>query len=158
MIRSVTAGIGIGANLGDPEAAVRAAIARLGALPRTRFVRASRPIRTEPYGVTDQPEFVNAVAIVETELSPRELLEALLEDERRAGRVRRERWGPRVLDLDLLWYGELVIDEPGLTLPHPGIAERTFVLEPLAEIASEWSHPVTGLGVHEMLSVLAEKP
>ncbi len=152
---AVSVGIAVGANLGDPERAVRAAIARLDALPGTRLVRASKLYRTAPWGVAEQPDFVNAVALVETTLSPHALLAQLMEEERRAGRVRRERWGPRVLDLDLLFHGDTRLDEPSLKLPHPGIAERAFVLEPLAEIAPEWRHPVSGRTAGEMLAALA---
>ncbi len=153
----VTAGIGIGANLGDPEQAVWDAIAWLRTLePGTRLVRASSPLWTAPWGKTDQPDFVNAVAIVETELPPRALLDVLLAKEASVGRVRTETWGPRVLDLDLLWWGDAVLDEAGITLPHPGIAERAFVLDPLAEIAPEWRHPRTGKTAAEMLVELYE--
>jgi 2-amino-4-hydroxy-6-hydroxymethyldihydropteridine diphosphokinase len=148
------AAIAIGANLGDPELAVRAAIDWLRHHPDWRLVRASRLRRTEPWGVVDQPEFVNAVALVDTSWPPREVLNALFEHERFAGRVRRTRWGPRELDLDLLWMDDVILDEPGLTLPHPRIPERPFVLEPLAEIAPEWRHPQTSMSAREMLDAL----
>ena len=101
---------------------------------------------TDPVGVTDQPRFLNGVAALETELAPRELLDVLLAVERRLGRERRERWGPRTIDLDLLLYGDEVIDEAGLTIPHPRLHERRFVLEPLAELAPKLVVPGRGRG------------
>jgi 2-amino-4-hydroxy-6-hydroxymethyldihydropteridine diphosphokinase len=139
--------VGVGANLGDREATIRAALA---ALPGVVAVSELR--ETDPVGVTDQPPFLNGVAALETELSARQLLDALLRVERDLGRERRERWGPRTIDLDLLLYGEETIDEPGLTVPHPRLHERRFALEPLAEIAPKALIP--GLGRVE--DVLAE--
>jgi 2-amino-4-hydroxy-6-hydroxymethyldihydropteridine diphosphokinase len=126
--------IGLGSNLGEREGNLRAALARLAELGE---VRASSFRETDPVGVTDQPRFLNAAAELSTDLSARELLDALLAIERDLGRDRslEERWGPRTLDLDLLVYGEEAIDEPGLTVPHPRLAERLFVLEPLDELA-----------------------
>jgi 2-amino-4-hydroxy-6-hydroxymethyldihydropteridine diphosphokinase len=122
--------VGIGSNLGDREATIRAAI---DALPGVIAVSQLR--ETDPVGVTDQPAFLNGAVALETELSPRELLDRLLAVERELGRERRERWGPRTIDLDLLLYGDEAIDEAGLTVPHPRLHERRFVLEPLADIA-----------------------
>ena len=145
----VVAHLGLGANLGDAAATVRAALARLDHLPRTRLLQASRLYRTPAWGVTDQPDFVNAVARVETGLSPRALLEVLLALERAFGRVRATdgsgRWGPRSLDLDMLLYADLRIDAPGLQLPHPQMHRRAFVLVPLLEIASTLEIPGIGL-------------
>ena len=122
--------VGIGANLGDREQAIHTAAKLIGAR------RLSTVIETEPWGVTDQPPFLNAVAELETGLGPRELLDELLRVERELGRVRDgTRWGPRAIDLDLLVYGAETVDEPGLTVPHPHLAERAFVLEPLSELA-----------------------
>jgi 2-amino-4-hydroxy-6-hydroxymethyldihydropteridine diphosphokinase len=125
--------IGLGSNLGDREQNVRDALARLAELGE---VRASPFHETDPVGVIDQPKFVNAVAELSTRLGPCDLLESLLAIERELGRdrSREERWGPRTLDLDLLLYGGEMIDEPGLTVPHPRLAERRFVLEPLHEL------------------------
>src|SRR5262244_2189283 len=137
----VQAFIGLGANLGDTRDQVRRAIAALGDFPRTHLLASSSLYRSSPVGVAPQPDFVNAVAKVETALSARELLEELLTAEARAGR---ERPAPRALDLDLLLYGDAVIDEPGLVVPHPRMHERAFVLMPLAEIAADISIPRKG--------------
>jgi len=131
--------IGLGANLGDPREQVRRAVAALGALPRTRLLASSSLYRSAPVGVGLQPDYVNAVAKVETALSARELLEELLTAEARAGRERPAPGAARTLDLDLLLYGDAVIDEPGLVVPHPRMHERAFVLLPLAEIAADIS-------------------
>ena len=128
--------VGIGANLGEPERQIRAALAELAASEGVEVAAVSSLRETDPVGYEDQPRFLNGAAVVETELSPRELLERLLEIERRLGRVRGEgpRFGPRTIDLDLLLYGDETVDEPGLTIPHPRLAERRFALEPLAEL------------------------
>jgi 2-amino-4-hydroxy-6-hydroxymethyldihydropteridine diphosphokinase len=139
--------VGLGANLGDREATIRAA---LEALPGVVAVSSLR--ETDPVGVTDQPQYLNGVAALETGLSPRELLDALLAVERELGRERRERWGPRTIDLDLLLYGEETIDEPGLTVPHPRLHERRFALEPLSELAPDALIPGRG----QVAAVLAE--
>ena len=129
------AAVGVGANLGDVARSVRDAIDALGQLPGTRLVQASRLYRTPAWGVTAQPDFINAVALLDTGLSARALLEALLDIERVHGRVRvdGERWGPRTLDLDLLLHGDAIIDEAGLRVPHPHLHERAFALLPLLE-------------------------
>jgi 2-amino-4-hydroxy-6-hydroxymethyldihydropteridine diphosphokinase len=140
----VRAFIGLGANLGDPESQVRRAIQALGKLPRTRLLAASSLYRSEPVGVGKQPDFVNAVAEIETALSARSLLEELLTAEARFGRERPSPGAPRTLDLDLLLYGDQVVEDPGLVVPHPRMHERAFVLLPLAEIAAEISIPRRG--------------
>jgi 2-amino-4-hydroxy-6-hydroxymethyldihydropteridine diphosphokinase len=129
-----TAYVGLGSNLGDRERNVENALARLEA--EGWLVSRSSVRETDPVGVTDQPKFLNAAAELRTELEPRELLDRLLAIERELGRdrAREARWGPRLIDLDLLLYGDEAIDEPGLTVPHPRLAERRFVLEPLAEL------------------------
>jgi len=143
----VRACVGLGGNIGDVAAALRAALAALDALPGTRLLRASRFYRTPAWGVEAQPDFINAAAVVETTLAPRVLLEALLAIERDHGRERAadgSRWGPRTLDLDLLLHGDAVIDEPGLVLPHPQLHARAFVLVPLAEVAPDAEVPGRG--------------
>lgn len=127
--------VALGGNLHEPRDRVLEALQRLAQLPATRVELRSRLYLTQPMGPQDQPMFVNAVAGVLTQLSARELLAALLGLERDMGRDRQERWGPRIIDLDLLWISGEVIDESGLTLPHPGVSERNFVLYPLADIA-----------------------
>jgi 2-amino-4-hydroxy-6-hydroxymethyldihydropteridine diphosphokinase len=114
---------------------VRQAFERLAALPGTRLILCSRLYLSAPLGPQDQPDFVNAVGGLLSQLTARELLDALLGIERAMGRDRRERWGPRVIDLDLLWMTGTPIAEPGLVLPHPGVPERNFVLYPLSDIA-----------------------
>jgi len=137
--------VGLGSNLADPRAQVERASRALAALPQTRLVQRSRLYRSAPWGRADQPEFVNAVVALQTELTPREMLEALLKIERAAGRARdATRWGPRVLDLDILMFGDRLIDEPGLHVPHPHLHERAFVLLPLAEIAPDLIVPGHG--------------
>lgn len=137
--------VALGANLGQPCAQVLAAITALDALPHSRVLRRSRLYQTPPWGVIEQPSFVNAVAHIETGLSPQDLLQALLDIERAAGRDRTgERWGPRVLDLDLLLYDELMLQENHLTVPHPRIADRAFVLLPLADLAPDLIIPGQG--------------
>ena len=128
--------VGLGANLGDREPTLRAAVASLDAEEGIEVVAVSTLRETEPVGVGPQPLFLNGAAALETTLTARELLDRLLAVEQRFGRVRVPgEHGPRTLDLDLLLYGEETIDEPGLTLPHPRLHERRFVLEPLAELA-----------------------
>ncbi len=127
--------IGLGANLGDREGTIRAALDALGAEDGIEVVAVSTLRETEPVGVGEQPLFLNGAAELETTLTARQLLDRLLETERRFGRVRvAGEHGPRTLDLDLLLYGQERIDEPGLTVPHPRLRERPFVLEPLAEL------------------------
>jgi 2-amino-4-hydroxy-6-hydroxymethyldihydropteridine diphosphokinase len=129
--------IGLGANLGDREATIRAALAALSDEDGIDVVAVSTLRETEPVGVGPQPRFINGAAELETTLGPRELLDRLLAVEQRLGRTRVPgEHGPRTLDLDLLLYGDEQIDEPGLTVPHPRLRERTFVLEPLAEIGA----------------------
>ena len=140
--------VGVGSNLGDREATIHAAIA---ALPRVVAVSELR--ETDPVGVTEQPAFLNGAVAVETELSARELLETLLMIERGLGRERRERWGPRTIDLDLLLYGGETVDEPGLTVPHPHLHERRFALEPLADLDPELVVPGRGR-VRDLLAEL----
>jgi 2-amino-4-hydroxy-6-hydroxymethyldihydropteridine diphosphokinase len=128
--------IGVGSNLSDPAQQVRTALEDLSGIAESRLLACSSLYRTSPVGPQDQPDYVNAVARLETRLSARDLLAALQGIERRHGRVRDgTRWGPRTLDLDILLFGGAVVDEPGLRLPHPEIGRRAFVLIPLADLA-----------------------
>jgi 2-amino-4-hydroxy-6-hydroxymethyldihydropteridine diphosphokinase len=146
--------IGLGSNLGDREANLRAALERLAELGA---LRVSSLRETDPVGVTDQPRFVNAVAELETDLGAGALLGRLLEIERELGRdrSREERWGPRTIDLDLLLYGNEVLAGPGLTVPHPRLAERRFVLEPLHELAPDLALP-DGRWIRDLLATQVE--
>ena len=169
--------IALGGNVrgrhGGPRRTLRWALERLDEEP-VRLLRASRLWRCAPFGPVAQPPFINAVAIIETTLSPRALMRFLKRLENEAGRRRGPRWGPRALDLDLIDYRGLVrrptaaggqarglaahaMQRRGLMLPHPGIAERAFVLAPLAEVAACWRHPVTGRSAEQMLSALPER-
>jgi 2-amino-4-hydroxy-6-hydroxymethyldihydropteridine diphosphokinase len=136
--------VGIGANLGPREETLRRAVDLLARADGVEVVGVSELRETDPVGVVDQPPFLNGAVSVETTLSPRALLDLLLEVERSLGRVRGERWGPRVVDLDLLVYGIEVLDEPGLHVPHPRLHERRFALEPLAEMNPELEIPGRG--------------
>ncbi|HWW31184.1 MAG TPA: 2-amino-4-hydroxy-6-hydroxymethyldihydropteridine diphosphokinase [Steroidobacteraceae bacterium] len=136
--------VAIGSNLDSPRDRVLEAFERLGTLRATRSLLRSRLYLTNPMGPQDQPQFVNAAAGLLTQLSPRDVLTELLNIERSMGRVRQERWGPRVIDLDLLWMVDSALTMPGLTLPHPGVSTRNFVLYPLADIAPALDIP--GLG------------
>jgi 2-amino-4-hydroxy-6-hydroxymethyldihydropteridine diphosphokinase len=140
----VPAYIAIGSNLNDPGRQVLAAFERIALLPQTRLEARSRLYRTRPMGPQDQPDFVNAAAAVLTRLTPRILLDSLLAAERAMGRDRRERWGPRVIDLDLIWFVGEPVNEPGLQVPHPGVSDRNFVLYPLADIAPDVRIPGHG--------------
>jgi 2-amino-4-hydroxy-6-hydroxymethyldihydropteridine diphosphokinase len=156
-LERIEVAIALGSNLGDREATLRSAVAALDALPLTDLRRVSRFHETEPVGLPGQGRYLNAAAILATGLPPRRLLEALLEIERQHGRVRTGlRNGPRTLDLDLTFYGDLVLSEGGLEVPHPRFTTRRFVLAPLAEIAPHWRHPVVGVSVDSLLRRLDE--
>ena len=150
--------IGIGSNLGEREQAIRAALDALAALPDTTLTRSSSLYDTEPVGGPDQPDFLNAVAELDTDLAPRQLLWNLMRIELRLGRVRTVRWGPRTIDLDLLLAGELVIDEADLKVPHPELTRRSFVLVPLVELDPLLRHPVSGETLLQILSRLETRP
>jgi 2-amino-4-hydroxy-6-hydroxymethyldihydropteridine diphosphokinase len=142
--------IGLGSNLASPDRQLASALESLAALPNTRLREVSSFYRTAPVGYAGQPDFVNAVVRIETALAPRALLDALLDIERRHGRVREMPNGPRTLDLDLLIYGDRRHHEDGLTVPHPRMHERAFVMVPLAEIAPE--RDVAGRGTARELA------
>ena len=154
----VAAFIGLGSNLKNPVDQVTGAIAELNTLPETALHGYSSLYQSSPMGGMDQPDYVNAVARIDTRLEPHTLLEELQSIETAHGRVREERWGARTLDLDLLLYGSIKIDTPDLIVPHPGVGEREFVLYPLYEIAPDLEIP--GLGaISELVSnCSAKKP
>ena len=144
--------IALGSNLGDRERYLHEALASLTTL--VRELRASTFHDTDPVGVGDQPRFLNAAAVGVTDLTARDLLDTLLAIELRHGRVRPHPGAPRTLDLDLILYGDAVLDEPGLIVPHPRFRERAFVLRPLSEVAAGWIDPVTGRTVGELVAGL----
>lgn len=144
MSHPVHAWIGLGSNLEDPQQQVRQALEELDTLPQTRRLQSSRLYRSPPMGPADQPDYINAVAELETGLEPQALLEALQAIEQAHARKRERHWGPRTLDLDILLYGERQIDTPSLKVPHPGLHERAFVLYPLYELAPGLEIPGRG--------------
>jgi len=152
-----TAYVGLGANLGDRERNLRRAVELLGAQPGIEVAAVSSFRETEPVGYVDQPRFLNGACALETDLSPRELLGRLLAVEQALGREREKglRWGPRTIDLDLLLYEEETVDEPGLTVPHPRLTERSFALEPLLELDPNLHLP-DGRGLRELLRAAVE--
>ena len=147
--------IGIGTNQGDRRRMVREALRLLCEVAGVEAV--SRPRRTKPWGVTEQPDFINLVVRVKTALSAENLLDRLLSIEAALGRVRTERWAARTIDLDLLLYDRDIINSPRLTLPHPELQYRRFVLEPLCDLDPELSHPVIGKPMRELLEALREE-
>ena len=140
----IRAYVGLGANLGPREVTLLRAVDLLAAVDGVEVVAVSQLRETDPVGIVDQPPFLNGAVAIDTSLAPRALLDVLLETERALGRVRAERWGPRTIDLDLLVYGDQIVDEPGLRVPHPRLAERRFALEPLADLDPALEIP--GLG------------
>lgn len=150
--------IGLGANLGDRQSAIRAAVELLRASPGISSVSLSSLYETEPVGgPAGQGRFLNAAARLETTLDARSLLATLLDIETRLGRQRSAKWGPRTIDLDLLLFDDQIIADPDLTIPHPLMHERRFVLEPLAEVAAEAVHPVLKRSVRQLLASLTDR-
>jgi 2-amino-4-hydroxy-6-hydroxymethyldihydropteridine diphosphokinase len=152
--RRVLATVGVGSNLGDREAVVRSAVTCLLEGGAGRLVASSSLYETEPFGVRSQPWFLNCVVDFLTDLDLEAFFRLLQDVEKRFGRVRGPRWGPRTLDLDLLFFGDRVHEDPDLTVPHPGIPSRRFVLEPLCEIDAARVHPGLGRSVGELLEAL----
>jgi len=144
--------LSLGGNLGDPARSMAAALRLLDGDDKTSVVAVSSLYRTPPWGKLDQPDFLNAAATITTALTPRHLLDLCLDAERRLKRVREERWGPRLIDIDILVFGDRIIHETGLEVPHPRMLERAFVLAPLAEIAPELA--IGGKSVKERLGAV----
>jgi 2-amino-4-hydroxy-6-hydroxymethyldihydropteridine diphosphokinase len=156
-IKPVVAYVGLGANLGEPRRQLTEALARLAAAEEVEVLRVSSFYLNPPLGPPDQPWYINAVAQVRTRLAPEELLRVLHRLEAEAGRVRRERWGPRVIDLDLLLYNGVILTGSDVQVPHPEMHRRAFVLAPLAEIAPEAWHPALEKTAAELLAALDNK-
>jgi len=158
---AVLACIGLGANLGEAATTLRSALEALHRLPDTQLLRSSRLYCSPAWGNIAQPDFVNAVALLDTTLPARDLLDALLAIERGFGRIRAvdgsDRWGPRTLDLDLLLYGDAVIDEPGLRVPHPHLHQRAFALLPLLEIAPDAVIPGRGRACDLAMTIASDE-
>ncbi|MDH7482022.1 MAG: 2-amino-4-hydroxy-6-hydroxymethyldihydropteridine diphosphokinase [Armatimonadota bacterium] len=133
--------LGLGSNLGDREANIRMALDKLVSQPEVKIRAVSSFYLTAPVGFQDQPDFVNAVAAIETDLSPKELLDVVLKIEREMGRVRNFKWGPRIIDIDILLYNNVKVNTDELVIPHPRMTERAFVMAPLAEIAPDLTLP-----------------
>ncbi len=142
--------LGLGSNLGDRAGLLNRAASAIAGLEGTRIVWSSSVYETEPFGRADQPKFLNAVLEVETGLAPRAMLAAVKQVEEQLGRQSREQWGPREIDVDLLVYDGLVHSDDAVSVPHPGLPARRFVLVPLREIAPDLVHPVSGMTVEEM--------
>jgi 2-amino-4-hydroxy-6-hydroxymethyldihydropteridine diphosphokinase len=147
--------LGIGANLGDRERTLKQAVRALAEEPGLELLAASKVYETDPVCIEDQPRFLNAVLLAETELAARDLLDLLLSTEQRFGRVRERKWGPRTLDLDVLLYGDQIIHEEALEVPHPHMHERGFVLVPLCDLNPDSRHPVLGRRFSELAEAAA---
>ena len=149
--------LGLGSNLGDREEYLSEAVRQISALPETELVRCSEIYETEPVGDKEQGEFLNAVAEIATGLAPEELHRRLKELEVRLGRTDGRRWGPREIDIDILYFGSSIVKTGNLRLPHPERSKRKFVLEPLFAVAPEFIDPETGMSVGEMLQACEDR-
>jgi 2-amino-4-hydroxy-6-hydroxymethyldihydropteridine diphosphokinase len=156
-IRGIIAFIGIGSNMEMPADRCRDAVKRLSTVTGVRVLRCSSLYRTEPVGPPDQAWFINAVAEIRTPLTPSELFAALKEIEQQMGRMEGPKWGPRIIDLDILLYGQEVVQEEDLVIPHPELHRRRFVLEPLCELASYAIHPAFNVSVRGLIGRLADQ-
>ena len=145
--------LGLGSNLGNKKANLDRAITTINRHYDIKVVATSSVIETEPWGMTEQPEFLNMAIEIETELNPKSLLNEIMRIEDDLGRVRDIKWGPRIIDIDILFYDTLILNVDELNIPHPYLSERDFVLKPLNEIASDFVHPVSGMTVKELLKI-----
>lgn len=145
--------LGLGSNLGNKKANLDRAITTINRHYDIKVVATSSIIETEPWGMTEQLEFLNMAIEIETELNPKSLLNEIMRIEDDLGRVRDIKWGPRIIDIDILFYDTLILNVDELNIPHPYLSERDFVLKPLNEIASDFVHPVSGMTVKELLKI-----
>ncbi|MDP8231711.1 MAG: 2-amino-4-hydroxy-6-hydroxymethyldihydropteridine diphosphokinase [Candidatus Zophobacter franzmannii] len=145
--------LGLGSNLGNKKANLDRAITTINRHYDIKVVATSSVIETEPWGMTEQLEFLNMAIEIETELNPKSLLNEIMRIEDDLGRVRDIKWGPRIIDIDILFYDTLILNVDELNIPHPYLSERDFVLKPLNEIASDFVHPVSGMTVKELLKI-----
>ena len=152
----ITAYIGIGSNLGIPEENCTKAIEKISSTKDIKIISKSSFYQTAPIGNIEQDWFINSAIKIDTQLTPRELLSALLSIESEMGRIRKEKWGPRLIDLDLLFYDNLILNQEGITLPHPEIQKRKFVLVPLNEIAENLTHPIQKKTIKTLLQELSD--
>ncbi|MDB9528607.1 2-amino-4-hydroxy-6-hydroxymethyldihydropteridine diphosphokinase [Oscillatoria sp. CS-180] len=153
---TVSSAIALGSNLGESLIILKGAVTALGRHPNISTVLCSSVYTTAPIG-PPQPDYYNACALLETDLAPEELLRTLLRIEAQFGRVRRQRWGPRLLDLDLLLFGDVVMTTPTLQIPHPRMHERAFVLVPLAEVAGDWRDPISGKAIAQIAAAISHQ-
>ncbi len=154
LLEPVTAAIALGGNLGDSQRILLSAMTAIDQAQEIKMIARSPLYKTAPVG-PPQPDYLNACILVETSLTPRALLQQLLIIENQFGRVRQERWGARSLDLDLLLFSDQIVDLPGLTVPHPRLHERPFVLVPMMDIAPQWPHPIFGKTIAQLLDQLS---
>lgn len=149
--------LGLGSNLGNRLLSLRSAVSSVASLPGTSVLRASSIYETEPYGVKEQPDFLNAVIEIETTLAAEGLHRMLKAIEHEAGRIERTKWGPREIDIDILFFGSQQIHTAVLTVPHPGVGQRRFVLEPMAELSSDFTDPGTNMTISEILGRCSDR-
>lgn len=148
-----TALLSLGSNTDIPAKQLVKAVRHLSGLPGTTIHKVSRPVQTAPWGKTDQPDFLNMAVLLDTKMNVAELMENILIIELKMGRMRAEKWGPRKIDIDIVLFGNAVVNTPLVTVPHPYMHERRFVLEPSAEIAPDLMHPVLQKSISELLAV-----